>query len=188
MKPTSSPRIKGLSLMHLNDYMRETHGEEGYHRLLAALPPNVAETLKGAFGHEWYPLATLVECEKTFVDMFHGGDVTKTALFGKYDCARQIGIYRVVLRHLNTDFLVKRGPLIWKNYMDSGECVSRETGDRIFEITLSGYDPMHRVHCYDAAGSFQGAVEVCGGKSVRVEHPTCRLEGGKACVYVCRWE
>jgi hypothetical protein len=188
MESNSEPRIKGISFIHFGEYLREKHGQQGLDRVLGAVDPSFRDLPIKAYGHEWYPLRALVECERKYVELFHGGDPRQTAAFGKYDAARQVGaIYRVILRHLSTAFLLKRGPLIWKSYMDRGVCAPRETGPNRVEIDLGGYDPIDQVHCHENVGSFESALEVCGASDARVEHVACRLDGAPACHYVATW-
>lgn len=189
MDNSVEPRIKGVSFIHFGEFVRETHGQQGLQRILEAVDPANATLLQKAYGHEWYPLRALVECEKKLVELFCGGDPRMVSRFGKYDSVRQVGaIYRVILRHMSTPFLLKRGPLIWKSYMDRGLVVPTQTGPNRIEVELSGYDPIASVHCFENAGSFEGALEVCGAKAAKVEHVACRLEGAPACRYVATWE
>jgi hypothetical protein len=189
MDNSVEPHIKGISFIDFGEYLIERHGQNGFKRVLDAVDPSVGTLLEKAYGHEWYPLRALVECEERYVELFYEGDPKATALFGKFDAIRQVGsIYRVILRHMSTPFLLKRGPMIWKSYMDRGICEPKQTGPNRFEVELKDYSPIHQVHCYENVGSFEGALEVCGAKNAKVEHVACRLEGAPACHYIATWQ
>ncbi len=181
-------RIKGVSFIHMNDFLREEFGEAGHAKVVAGLAPGVAQTLASAFGHEWYPFAHMVEIERALTQAHFGGDPRQIERFGYYDGTRQVGkVYRFLLKLLEPAFLIKQGNKLWRSYMSCGDFVSESTGPRSCVVRLSGYDPLDPAHCYDNVGSFKASLAVCGAKDPRVEHDECRLEGKPACVFHASW-
>jgi hypothetical protein len=180
------PKIKGITVVHLARWLREHHGERAVDQVAARLSAPAAEHLRKAVAFEWYPLRDLVEMEVAVGDLFLGGDYSRIAEFGRWDSVLQVGLYRFLLQALNTDFLLKRSPKFWKNYCDSGVLTYQSLGPGHAELRLSGYDPLHRVHCHDLRGGFTGSIEACGGKDVQVVHPHCRLDGAAECLFDMR--
>ncbi|MGC4116656.1 MAG: hypothetical protein QM765_19215 [Myxococcales bacterium] len=181
-------RIKGVSFIHMNDFLRQEFEEAGHAKVVAALKPDVAKTLASAFGHEWYPFAHMVDVERAVAQAHFGGDATQIERFGFYDGTRQVGtIYRFLLRLLEPAFLLKQGNKIWRSYMNCGDLATESTGPRSCLVRLSGYDPLDRTHCFENVGAFKASLMVCGSKTPKVEHVECRLEGKPACVYHASW-
>lgn len=181
-------RIKGVSFIHMNDFLREEFGEAGHAKVVTRIGPAAAKTLASAFGHEWYPFAHIVETERALADVHFGGDASRLERFGFYDGTRQVGkVYRFLLKLLEPAFLLKQGNKLWRSYMDCGDLVTESTGPRSCQAKLSGYDPLHLAHCFENVGTFRASLMVCGAKDPKVEHVDCRLKGAPACVYRASW-
>ncbi len=180
------PRIKGTAFVHLAEYVREKFGDAALREIAANVSPEAAKSLLHGVAFEWHPFKELVELEKALAELYLGGDYARIADFGKWDGIRQIGLYRFLLQVLNTDFLLKRSPKLWKNYCDSGQLTYTSLGEKHAKLMFSGYEPLHEVHCADLLGGFFGTVETCGGKDVKVAHTHCRLKGAPECVFEVR--
>ncbi|MGC4116657.1 MAG: hypothetical protein QM765_19220 [Myxococcales bacterium] len=184
----AEPHIKGVSFIHLADFLRQEFGEAGFSSVAARLGPGAAKTLSSPFGHEWYPLTHIVEIERALAEVHYGGDYKQIERFGAYDGKRQVGtVYRFMLKLAEPAFLLKLSRKLWRSYMDCGEVAVDNTGPRSAIARISGYDPLHVVHCHDGVGSFRASLEVCGAKDPKVEHVECRLSGKPACVFRLAW-
>lgn len=185
---TGETKIKGISFLHMGLFVEQEFKAAGVQRLHAALAPEVLETLQSSYGHEWYPLAHLVEVEKAVATLFFAGDASQMERFGHFDGLRQIGgIYRIMLKLATPPFLLKQSARIWRTYMDRGELVIQDEGPNTATVAVSGYDPLHVVHCYENIGTFRAGLEVCGAKAPVVRHRACRLQGAPACLFEARW-
>jgi hypothetical protein len=180
--------IKGVSFIHMNEFLRLQFGEDGFKKVMGAISPDAAKVLDSPYGHEWYPFRHIVEIERTLADTFYAGDYSKLAEFGHFDGLRQVGkVYRFLLRMLEPSFLIKQGNKMWRSYMNGGDLQCEIPGPKQFIARLTGYDPLHVAHCWENVGSFRASMEVCGAKQTQVEHTECRLKGAPACVYLGKW-
>ncbi|MGC4118684.1 MAG: DUF2378 family protein [Myxococcales bacterium] len=181
-------KTKGVTLVHLRQYVVERFGEEGLARVAAALPPAQAQLLQSPFAHEWYPNRDHAQIEAKVMEVLFGG-ISKARDFGYYDASLTVGfVYRVLLRVLDPGLLVKKSATLWKLMMSGGKCEVEVTSPTSCKVKLSGYDQHHEVLCYDWIGSFQGSLETCGAKQVQVAHPECRFHGAAHCLYEVRWQ
>jgi len=182
-------KIKGLSMVHLRQFIVERFGEDGLARVLAALPADQASFLNSPFAHEWYPLRNHALVEAKAMEVLYDGDYSKSKEFARYDAALQIGsVYRVILRVLDPGFLIKKSGSLWKQTMSGGRCDVESTGPSSCRLKLSGYDQVHEVMCFDWQGTVEGMLKICGAKESVVTHPECRFHGAPHCLYDISWK
>jgi hypothetical protein len=80
---------------------------------------------------------------------------------------------------------LRAAPAFWKRYHDwCGLTATVDPGTAT--MTLEG-EPGATVTCELIEGELARVVELAGGKTVSVEHATCRCRGGAQCTYVLRW-
>jgi uncharacterized protein (TIGR02265 family) len=179
--------FRGVALVHLHDFVLEKFGEEGMRRVLARLSPAAAAAYRVPVARDWYPLALQAEVETVIAEELYGGDYSQATQWGRYDAIRQIGrFYRYLFRILDPAMLISKADQLWSSSMSDGTCEVERVGPHELLVKLSGYDPQHKVICYDWQGSFAGMMEACGVKPT-VVHESCRLEGAPACAYRVRW-
>jgi len=183
------PNIKGISFVHLREFIRENFRPEGYEQICKAIRPAARKILELPLAMQWYPLEDLVDIEKTVAETFFGGDYKQAYRIGKYDLMKSIpGVYRPILIFMNATYLLKRSETLWSTMVDCGELrIKADLDHRRAEATVRGLDPIHEVYCHDVSGSFAGALNACGEKGARVTHPECVLKGGKCCRFELTW-
>ncbi len=180
-------KFKGLTLVHLHEFLLEQFGEEGIQRVQSRLSPLSAEAFLAPSGQAWYPLAMDAEIEAAAIDELYGGDYSQAARWGRYDARRQVGwLYRYLFRMLRPAQVLDKAATLWKGTMSHGTCEVVPAGPREVLVTLSGYDQLHRVLCYNWQGSFLGVLEACGVRG-QVVHEACRFDGAPACAYRLSW-
>lgn len=182
-------KIKGLSMVHMHQFLVERFGEEGLGRVLAALPPEQAQFLRSPKAKEWYPLRNHALIEAKVMEVLYGGDLSRSKEFARYDAALQIGnVFKLLLRVLDPGFLIKKSGSLWSQSMSGGRCEVESTGPSSCRMKLSGYDQVHEVMCHDWQGTVEGMLTVCGAKETTVTHPECRFHGAPHCLYEIRWK
>ena len=181
-------KLKGISFVHFHEYLVEMHGEEGLKLISGGVSPRAAKTITQPNAAEWYPLADLVELERAFVDRFHGGDSTRSALIGCYDLERSVGkVYRFLFKFLEPAFLVKRSAKLWSTLVDQGRVEIEELEANRIVMRIHELNPLHAVYCNDIRGSSLGMLQACGVRTGVVEHTECVLDGKPACRFDIHW-
>jgi len=179
--------IKGVSLVHLRDYLVSHHGEEGLHQVLQALSPESAQVLNRPFATDWYPLKTMVAIERAIIDQFHGGDPREAYRFGQYDLERAVSrIYRIIFPLLDPTFLVKKSARLFQSMISQGRVRIEQPNPRHLYVYLEELDPLDEVYCNDWRGSLIGMFKACG-VDCEVRHDECRLRGAPHCRYQVTW-
>ena len=95
-----------------------------------------------------------------------------------------------------TSVRVKGGALLSRlAFVREHGLLRRTVGRRTYEeagenkAVLRTYDaptPSHH-DCLTIVGWHRKAIEMCGGKDVRVTETKCRTKGADVCEYVCEW-
>lgn len=185
---TAEINTKGLSFVHLRQYLLDHFGEKEFDRVCDALSPECAAIFRSPFAHEWYPLKIQAAIEAKTIELLYQGDYRRAEDFGRNDAQKQIGsVYRFLLAIMAPGFLVKKADRLWKLSMSGGRCEVDQVNERGCRVRLSAYNSHHEVLCYDWLGSFKGMLEVCGVKNPVVEHTACRFRSSLYCEYLLRW-
>jgi hypothetical protein len=180
--------VKGISLIHLRDFLVAAHGEEGLRAVAGSLSPGVAKALATPAAMAWYPLKDYVEIERAVIGRFYGGDVSQAARIGRHDLEESLNkVYRFLFQFMEPTFLIKRSARLWNTFISGGGIELEQPTPRSARIRLRDLDTLHPVYCHDLSGSFAGALSACGQGHAVVAHTECRFRGGKACVFEGRW-
>lgn len=178
--------IKGISVLHLNEFVRKTHGDAAFERLAAALPEPAAAVFRHPTASDWVPLAQYIATEVKVLDLLHGGDYSAAFALGKHDLEASIHtIYRFLFLFLEPDF--HRSARLWASYMDHGRLTTVRKGPRAATATLTGLVIPHPVYCHEMRGSLTGSLIACGAKTAEVVHTECMQHGAPACVFEASW-
>jgi hypothetical protein len=181
-------RIKGISMLHMVDYLTEHHGPEAVDRVAAKLSPAAARALKTGTAFEWFTVPTFAEIERCVIAEYYGGDLTQAWRMGKHDMEESMGkVYRFLFKFMSPASLIERSAKVFHTFVEGGRCVIDRVDDREIRATVEGIEPPDEAYCHDLRGSFLGLMSLCGIKEGVVEHDRCRLKGGATCSYRVRW-
>jgi hypothetical protein len=181
-------RIKGISMIHMVDYLKAVHGAGSVDRVAARLSAKSAKALKVGTAFEWFDLPTFVEIERTVIALYYGGDIKEAWRMGKYDMEESMNkVYRFLFRFFSPATLIDRSAKVFHTFVEGGNCAIERVGGTEVRATIEGIEPLDECYCHDLRGSFLGLISLCGLKSGEAEHVTCRLRGDKTCSYHVRW-
>jgi hypothetical protein len=184
----NEPRIKGVSFVHLHDFVAQNHKDEGIDKVVARLTPEQGRAFNVPNATEWYPLTTLIAVERAIVELYYAGDVQEAWRFGQYDLQLSVGrVYRFLFQMLQPTFLIKRGAKLWGTMVEGGKMSVEELEPRHVRVHFDDFNPIDRVYCNDMRGSLLGMLEACGIKSGAVTHPKCVLDGAKSMMFDVTW-
>jgi hypothetical protein len=184
------PMCKGISLVHLHDFVVSRHGEAGLEKVCASLNPEVAKSLRFPLAWEWYPLPSVVDVDVAVCDALYERDYAKGGwLIGQFDLDRSVrSVYRFFFQFLAPTFVIRRAAKLWSTYYNCGRLQVEETGPKSCTASLTDFDLRHRCLCEVLRGAFAGALAATGVKNVRMEHPECLLDGKPASRFVGEWD
>lgn len=184
----SHAMTKGVTLLHLHDFVVERFGEPGLAKLRAALPERVARPLGMPNAAEWYPLTDYEQALQTLTDLFFEGDASKAAEFGMYNLEHSIrGVYRVIVWMLSPDVLLQKSARLWGTFLNEGKLESVLVSPGVIKLKVTGLHPTHASWCHGLRGSFLGSLKVCGAQDPKVAHDACVLQGAPECTFTATW-
>lgn len=180
--------MKGVAALNLADFVKAKFGPDGFARLLAGLPPEQAQRLQAPIATEWFPLALHALTLQKMADLFWAGDATKAEAVGVDNLQKSVtGVYRVIVRMLDPEFLIRKSARLWTTFVDTGAMEVDRLADKRLRVRLEGIRSPHPAWCHSVGGSCVGALVACGARSPRCVHDECVFKGGARCAFVVTW-
>jgi len=184
-------QIKGNVLIARLRYVVGRGGQAALDKVLERLPDSDRQLLRGLLlPVAWYPLAVNVRLDEAIGAVLAPGD--RNQIFRDMGRASTESNLKGVQRHLvkvgDPHYLLSREPDLLRLYHDVGRGTYEKVGDKeavvrnldLASVTLAG--------CLTTVGWHERAIELCGGKNVRVTETVCVARGGPYCEYRCVWE
>jgi uncharacterized protein (TIGR02265 family) len=188
--PQTGSRIKGHILLSRIQYVREVAGEARFLEVLASLPAEDRAILSGMIlPVTWYPLDLNLRLDAAIAAVLSPGDRSKVFLeMGRASAEKNLkGVHRAYVREGDPHFLLSSTPLIYAAYYAVGNRTYEKTGDKSAVLRTHGAEVVSATDCLTVIGWHRRAIELCGGKDVKVEEAQCRARGATACEYRCEW-
>jgi predicted hydrocarbon binding protein len=182
--------VKGIVLNSRIAYVEKYHGKEGFERVLEALSPEARAMVGGEIlVSSWYPLQATVETLVTIDRLFGKGDLSLCREMGRYTARAALagGVQQSFVREHDPGFVIKMGPVIWRQYYDSGEIQVEQTGEESAISRIVDFEEPHKVLCLSIQGWMEEAMEIWGGTEIQVTETKCLTRGEKCCEFVCSW-
>ena len=179
--------VKGGVIQARLAFVREQRGDDAVRRVLERLSEADRKECAHVLAASWYPFALNERLDDGIAaEMAMGENVF--LLMGEKSAAHNLGsTHRVFITDRDPHGLLRRAAQIYQAYYDTGRRTYERLGDtkavlRTFESqTFSKHD------CLTVVGWHRKAIEMCGGKNVRVTETKCRARGADVCEYVCEW-
>jgi uncharacterized protein (TIGR02265 family) len=189
--PAPRGKIKGTLLLARLRYLR-SRGPEAEDRILRRMSGEDRATLRGMLlPSSWYAEDLLLRLEMTIAAILARGD--RAALFadmGRFSAETNLGpngVQRPYLRPGDPHFLLRNVPRMYTSQHSAGQRTYEQTGERSAVIrSLETGSPVAE-DCLTAVGWLARAIELSGGREVRVEETRCRARGDPHCEFRCEW-
>ena len=182
-----SIRVKGGALLSRFAFVREQRGEEALARVLARLPETDRTACANILTGGWYPFELNEHIDAAVAaEMGMGEDVF--LLMGEKSALQNLsGPHKAMLSTGDPHGLLRRAPQIYQMYYDTGRREYESTGDRKAVLRTYDAETISRNDCLTVIGWHRKAIEMCGGRDVKVTETHCRANGASHCEYVCEW-
>lgn len=185
-------KVKGSLLAARMKYLR-AQGTGSADRVLRHLSEEDQRVVAGTLQPDgWYAAGVLLRLDLTIAALLARGD--RQRLFrelGRFSAETNLGpdgIQRLYLREGDPQFLLKHVPSLYGAQHSAGRREYQQTGDRSALLrTLEAEDPSPD-DCLTTVGWLERAVELSGGRAVRVVELQCQARGGAHCEYRCEWQ
>jgi uncharacterized protein (TIGR02265 family) len=187
---SASERIKGTLLLARLKFLRGK-GEATLEQVIATMPEKEQRQLRGMIlPSSWYPLELLRGLEAAMVAALRYA--SRTELFvemGRATASANLtgtGSQRVYVRAGDPHFLLRHSPYIYASSHTSGSRSYEPTGEHSAVLRTTRPDVL-REDCLTTIGWLRRAIEIAGGRDVRVVETLCGAEGAPCCEYRCEW-
>jgi uncharacterized protein (TIGR02265 family) len=182
-------KIKGNVLLARLRFLRERGGEPLLRQILQRLSPGDRAVLGGILlPVSWYPLELNLRLDQAIADVLAGGSRDKIFLeMGRASAdANLTGVHRFFVKPGNPHYLLSHAPQIYRFYYAVGHRTYEKTGEGAVLRTYEAED-VTATDCLTVVGWHERAIELSGGKGVRVVEALCRARGDAICEYRCSW-
>jgi len=184
------PNVKGSVLRSRLDFVKGHFGDEGLSRLLASLSEDDRSVLTdGLLPAQWYPFDLGERLDSGIMRTLGGGSATTFRRLGARSAEVNLaGVHQVFVHPGDPHALLRRAPAIYKLYYDTGHRTYESLGPTSCRLVTHESESFSAADCETVIGWHERAVELCGGRNPRIEHPRCRARGAPVCEYVLSWD
>lgn len=180
-------KVKGGAIQSRLEFVREHGGDAAVERVLARLSEGDRKSCAHVLAAVWYPFELNERLDDAIAaEMAMGENVF--VLMGEKSATHNLGsTHRVFIAEKDPHGLLKRAAQIYQAYYDTGRREYERLSDT--KAVLRTYDSQtySKHDCLTVVGWHRKAIEMCGGKNVRVTETKCRARGADVCEYVCEW-
>lgn len=187
--PEKRGRVKGSVLQSRLAYVHKQGGAELLGRVLARLDDEERKALTGMLlPFAWYPFETNARLDVAIAAELGTGDATFRML-GEASARDNLASssQRHYLAERNPHALLKHTSAIYSVYYDTGHRTYEKVGEHKAVLRTHASESYSREDCLTVVGWHEKAIEMCGGRNVRVQETQCRARGDAVCEYVCEW-
>ena len=140
-------------------WLNDNHTPDEKKQALAAMTAETRTILSGVIlAGNWYPFASLVDLDRTFMNLFGGGKTEFLQELGRYSAKINLsGTYRAFDRDTNHDFF-RNSALLHSQFQDFGKATYEQTGPSSGKMIHTDYPSYSRIFCESALGYYDGCI------------------------------
>lgn len=185
-------RIKGTLLLARMKYLK-TFGPETVEAVLQGLADEDARQIRTLLlPSSWYPVELLRRLEVRMASVLN--HTSHRSLFleiGRSAASANLtgtGLQRAFVRPGQPHFVLARAPSIYASYFTDGRRTYQATGEDSAVIrTTKPFSDAHHEECLITTGWLTAAIELSGGRDVKVVETACGVDGAPCCEFHCSW-
>ena len=186
----ASGNVKGSVLASRLAFVREQRSDAVLARVLARLTPPDQAVLKGMLlPFAWYPFETNERLDRAIADELGLGEEIFLRLGAK---SAEDNLTSASQRHYmderNPQGLLKNTSAIYRVYYDTGHRNYVKMANNAAVLRTHESLSFSAADCLTVVGWYERAIQMCGGRNVRVVETQCRARGEPVCEYSCAWE
>lgn len=188
---SAAARIKGSVLIARLNLLTKQGGVGRVQAVLQRLSPADRKVLEGVIMPiGWYPLELNLRLDAAIAELLSPRDRNKAFVdMGRASAEDNLnGPHHVFIRKGDPHFLLSHAPEIYRLYYAVGSRTYEKTGARSGVLRTLGAESVTQEDCLTIIGWYQRAIEMSGGRDVRIDHTRCRARGNGHCEYQCVWE
>jgi uncharacterized protein (TIGR02265 family) len=188
MSPAASRgKVKGGVLQARLEFVRENRDAQTAERVLARLSEEDQKVCRHLLVGMWYPFELNERLDDAIAAEMGMGDKVFELMGEKSASHNLTSAHRLFIVDKDPHALLRRAPQIYQMYYDTGHRTYESLGEKKAVLRTFEAATFSRHDCLTVVGWHRKAIEMCGGKNVRVTETKCRANGADVCEYVCEW-
>lgn len=178
--------VRGVTVLNVIRYVRETHGSDGHQAVVEALPEPHRATFLGTIREaSWEPVADLAAYLETAQRLLAPGDALFFRRVGRFSGLLERGSQGFQVMVADPSTAMRMGPVLWRSFFDAGRLEVEILGPheaitRVFDF------PASRALCDRRAGAWEGLLATPELR-VEVAETRCGLSGSDFCENQVLW-
>lgn len=188
-KPVA-PAIKGNVLISRLAFVRERGGEPAVEAVLSRLSRQDQDALRGwILPVGWYPLDLNLRLDDAIAGVLSPEDRSRVFVeMGRASAEASLGgAQKPYVKEGDPHFLLANSARLYATYYAVGRREYERTGDTSAVLRTHDAEGVNATDCLTVVGWHQRAIELSGGRDVKVVETQCRTRGDPVCEYTCTW-
>jgi len=179
---------KGNWVAARHHYVMDRHGEAGVEQVASLLEERYRDGfLNPPLPFVWLPLDLLHHIDHAIFSGPMRGDLGQMREFGAFIAQRDLkALYRMFLKLGTPAFIIGRSRLIFAQYIKGGSLESTVDGNAATLVLRNLVMPYYMCE-HGIPGWLQTAIELAGGRGVKVTQAKCAHRGDPECVLQASW-
>jgi uncharacterized protein (TIGR02265 family) len=184
-------QIGGNILLARRTFVQQRGGDELWERVLARLAPEDGKVLRRTMlVTSTYSLELNLRLDEAIAAVLAPGEPERAFVeMGRASAdVNLLGPQRAFLKEGDPHYLLGFTDAIYAYYYGEGRRTYEKTGPTSAVLTTFDAPPATPGDCLTVVGWHQRAIELSGGRNVKVVEAKCRTRGDSCCEYRCSWE
>jgi len=137
---------------------------------------------------DWYEIKRLWTVMEAAKPLYPGQKDSFYRELGRFSADAGLkGVYRLFLRIAVPSYIIKKAPMVWRSYYDSGSMHVVDLDKMSCKMALRDFDEPSSALCERFAGWMERTLELCGATDMLIEHTECVNQGGRQCLWNASW-
>jgi hypothetical protein len=182
-------QTKGLVITGIESFVRDTFGDDGHQRWLAALSAETREVFaRPVMASSWYPGERAAEMRQAICQLFFGGDAERMRELGRYQAERILrGVYKIFIKIGSPEWVAARCSKIFALHFKPGRLEIVDLVKGRLHLRLHDFPDRSGIMENIFFGFFEHAVKVSGAKEVKVTTGASMAKGDAHSEFEIRW-
>jgi hypothetical protein len=180
---------KGVNFVNARAFVEQRAGRIGaWTQVGEGMSPDDRRMLESIIAIGWYPLAAYARLIRRIDAVLGTGDLAVVTRLGRFEAERDLKtLHRIFLRLATPTFLLDQTASYWGRFHDTGVWTIEKLSSRSAIGHLDAWGCVDEALCRELLAYLMRAFELTGGKSVQMDHPTCRARAGARCTFTLHW-
>ncbi|HEY6559209.1 MAG TPA: hypothetical protein VI072_18120 [Polyangiaceae bacterium] len=181
-------KSKGTNLLHMRGYVLSTYGPEAWENVVRSLSKEDAQAVLELTSVGWYDVDLQLRLLRAIDRVLGTGDLRLIPSMARYEAEKDLtGAHRLFARMANPGYLLEKSGDYWRRFYDTGRWEVARSGDSATG-TLLDFAVADKAFCFYLGSYIQRMFQFAGAKHISVDHPKCRANGDRVCLFAGSWK